>query len=80
MVDENEGDEKYPTTNNSYLSNAYATKAGRYATVTVMKLMTPVRNTNNIVKGIKGRTSAFTGSETNETTPEKRMMNGSVKI
>ena len=45
----------------------------------LMKLTAPVRNTNNIVKGIRGRTAILVGSATNETTPENLMMNGSVK-
>ena len=45
----------------------------------LMKLTAPVRNTNNIVKGIRGSTAILVGSATNETTPENLMMNGSVK-
>ena len=65
---------------NSIFKNTYETKAGRYAMTGLMKLIAPVRNTNNIVKGMRGRTKILVGSATNETIPENFIMNGSVKI
>lgn len=77
---ENANEEKYPTIHSSYDKSMYETNAGIYANGSNMKLITPVKNTNNIVKGTKGKTSIFTGKDTSETIPEKRTMKGSVKI
>jgi hypothetical protein len=76
----NESDEKMCTSESSYVRRMYETNENGIEKLGCMKLTTPQRHANNMVKGITGSTKIFTKSETREIIPDKCKIRGVTNI
>jgi len=80
FIELNENEEKISTTFNSYSSKRYESQENGVAIKLLAKPTMLVKKPTNIVAGINGKISMFTGKETEDNSPILYKRNGKIKI